>query len=46
MTKALDWGSYCHAHNHVSIEVNTYDSQLSAPRSIQSIVHKAIAESV
>ena len=45
-TKALPWQDFCNDSCHISIEVNSYVSQLSAPRSIQSIVHKAIAESV
>jgi putative N6-adenine-specific DNA methylase len=45
-TKALPRQNFCNDECHVSIEVNSFLSQLSAPRSIQSIVHKAIAESV
>jgi putative N6-adenine-specific DNA methylase len=45
-TKILPWKDYCSERNHVSIEVNTYNSQLEAGRSIQAIVHKAVAESV
>jgi putative N6-adenine-specific DNA methylase len=45
-TKILPWKDYCSDRNHVSIEVNTYNSQLEAGRSIQAIVHKAVAESV
>lgn len=44
--KSLPWKDFCHDCCHVSLEVNTYNSQLSAQRSIQSISHKAIAESV
>jgi putative N6-adenine-specific DNA methylase len=45
-TKKLPWQDFCNDQCHVSIEVNSYVSQLSAARSVQSIVHKAIAESV